>query len=229
MRPTCRSKGLSAAIGLALGAALLTTTALPARAADDDVPLDSRIIGDFLKQLGLQRGGPSIDYHERSPLVIPPTHDLPPPERGSAVANNPNWPKDPDVARARAEAKAARRNTTEEFEREKNPLRPDQLANGAYRQTKAKTLEPGDSPSSQRAGSILSATELGAKRGLFSKLFGGEEAEAARFTGEPPRTSLTEPPPGYQTPAPEQPYGVGKDRTPRKPVDYFHTHVEGRE
>ncbi len=224
MRPTCRSKGLSAAVGLALGAALLASTALPARAGDDeDVPLDSKIIGEFLQQLGLQRGGPSIDYHERSPLVIPPTHDLPPPERGSTVANNPNWPKDPDIARARAEAKAAKRNTTEEYEREKNPLRPDQLAHGSYRGSKAKTLEPGDSPSSQQPGSILSAAELGAKRGLFSKLFGGNEAEAARFTGEPPRTSLTEPPPGYQTPSPEQPYGVGKDRTRPKAVDYFHS------
>jgi hypothetical protein len=40
--------------------------------------------------------------------------------------------------------------------------------------------------------------------------------EYGTFTGEPPRASLTDPPPGYQTPSPDQPYGIGPDRKPAK-------------
>ncbi len=44
-------------------------------------------------------------------------------------------------------------------------------------------------------------------------------AEGAKFLREPPRASLTEPPIGYRTPSPEQPYGLNykdgnKGRTP---------------
>ena len=45
----------------------------------------------------------------------------------------------------------------------------------------------------------------------------------ARFTGEPARASLTDPPPGYQTPSPDQPYGLGKDK-PAKVDDYYTEH-----
>jgi len=41
-------------------------------------------------------------------------------------------------------------------------------------------------------------------------LFHGKQERSARFTGEPARTSLVQPPPGYQTPSPAQPYGEGK-------------------
>ena len=36
--------------------------------------------------------------------------------------------------------------------------------------------------------------------------------------------ALTEPPPGYQTPSPDQPYGVGKEPPPRKPTNYLERH-----
>ena len=41
-------------------------------------------------------------------------------------------------------------------------------------------------------------------------MFGSKDDEVGNFTQEPPRTALTEPPQGYQTPSPEQPYGVNK-------------------
>jgi len=48
----------------------------------------------------------------------------------------------------------------------------------------------------------------------------------------PPRTALTEPPPGYQTPSPDQPYGLSKSTTTTKPKaeNYLETHgtAEGR-
>jgi hypothetical protein len=42
-------------------------------------------------------------------------------------------------------------------------------------------------------------------------MFGGQKAESKPFKQEPPRTALVQPPPGYQTPSPVQPYGIGKE------------------
>ena len=61
----------------------------------------------------------------------------------------------------------------------------------------------------------MSPKELGSN-GIFSPIFSTKE-EYATFTGEPVRSSLTEPPPGYRTPSPNQPYGLGKQKwTPTK-------------
>ena len=38
--------------------------------------------------------------------------------------------------------------------------------------------------------------------------FGGYTNETGTFTNEPSRQELTQPPPGYQTPSAEQPYGT---------------------
>ena len=48
-----------------------------------------------------------IEYRERSPLVVPPKLDLPPPASADAK-DAPNWPKDPDEKR-RKEAIAQRK------------------------------------------------------------------------------------------------------------------------
>jgi hypothetical protein len=74
----------------------------------------------------------------------------------------------------------------------------------------------------------LSPSELGTKGNIFSNMFGSNEPEAAKFTGEPPRTALTEPPPGYQTPSPDQPYGAGKQKpASNTPGDYLRDHPVG--
>ena len=36
--------------------------------------------------------------------------------------------------------------------------------------------------------------------------------EYATFAGEPSREDLTDPPPGYLTPSPDQPYGIGPEQ-----------------
>ena len=38
----------------------------------------------------------------------------------------------------------------------------------------------------------------------------------AKFGSEPPRDDLTDPPTGYRTPSPEQPYGIGPDKKQAK-------------
>jgi hypothetical protein len=43
----------------------------------------------------------------------------------------------------------------------------------------------------------------------LDNLWGKDRQETATFTSEPPRTSLTEPPVGYRTPAAGHTYGLG--------------------
>ena len=52
-----------------------------------------------------------IEYRERSPLVVPPKLDLPPPAATAAEAKAPNWPKDPDEQRRKAASRPARKTT----------------------------------------------------------------------------------------------------------------------
>src|SRR5262245_36035470 len=120
-----------AASMLMLGVAV-TAGSAPVRAADDEPSFDQKIVRGIMDGLGFKRDGePGINYQERAPLVIPSSRDLAPPEQANA-ANNPAWPKDPDVERRKAaEATEKNRNVSDEREREQNPLRPDQLTPGA--------------------------------------------------------------------------------------------------
>jgi hypothetical protein len=221
-----------AAFGCLLGAALLVP-GTPARAGDNDdgVPIDTKIIRGILEGIGLRRdGSESISYGERAPLVLPPTHTLPPPEKSdAALTNNPAWPKDPDVSRRKLEAEQERnRNISEEREREQNPLRSDQLTPGGNPRTAARRSQ-GDSYTAT-PGDRLSAKEMNQKTSIWSSMFGSKDDEVAKFTREPPRAALTEPPPGYQTPSPEQPYGVGKEKPKTKTsADYLLEHAAGEQ
>ncbi len=65
-------------------------------------------------------------------------------------------------------------------------------------------------------------SQLGSKGFLdfFTNKSSGQET--AEFSNEPPRTSLTAPPVGYQTPSAAQPYGLGPARSePPKPKDLW--------
>jgi hypothetical protein len=219
--------GPTAVFSLALS---LVALALPthARAADDEVPIDQKFMRSIMEGLGLKRDGePTISYQERAPLVIPPSRELPPPENtDSIIANNPAWPKDPDVARRKAEEAAEKnRNVSDEREREQNPLRQDQLTPGGRGKKKQARTDDGYQPPASGFGNQLPPSDLGYKGGIFNSMFGGSKEETAKFTGEPPRASLTDPPLGYQTPSPDQPYGVGKTAAP-KATDYYTTHSE---
>ncbi len=220
-----------ATVGLALGLAILTSPA-PAQTSGDDVSADQKVMRSLMEGLGLKRDGEGqINYQERPPLVLPPNRELRPPERADAVtANNPAWPKDPDVQRRKTEAAMERnRNVSDEREREQNALRPDQLTPGGRGQKRqqARTGDNGYDAPASGFGSQLLPSQLGtSKTGVFGAMFGSSKEETAKFTGEPPRASLTDPPTGYQTPSPEQPYGAGKAAGPEKPADYYTTHAE---
>ena len=172
----------SAAFGLALSVAAVAIPG-PARAADDDdVPIDQKVYRSLMDGLGFKRDGDAtITYQERGPLVLPPSRNLPPPETSGAVtANNPSWPKDPDVMRRKAEAAMEKnRNVSDEREREQNPLVGRQMTPGAdatsgsrTKKQQARTDDGYDAPASGFGNQLL-PSELGSSTGsVFGAMFG---------------------------------------------------------
>ncbi len=198
-----------------IGLTVLATCGPSARAADDnddDDGFDQKIFRSILEGFGLSRDGPGIDYRERSPLVVPPSRTLPPPESSAAV-NDPTWPVDPEAKASKA-AKAAAAKTSAFSDRdidESRPLRPDEIRRG----TRPRGTERRDSRATDNEGRPLQPSALGYMGGLFGSMFNLGKDETAQFTREPPRTSLIEPPVGYQTPSPNYPYGVTTRETPK--------------
>jgi len=194
-----------AAIGFGIG---LVMAAGPVRAADDDEDdktFEEKIIEGIIAGIGgtnMENRG--IEYRERSPLVVPPKLDLPPPAGTSADVKAPNWPKDPDVQRQKAAA-AARKKANKDPLEASRILTPSELDKG--RVAARKETDPVQ-PGTNNTNPILSPSQLGFN-GSLGNLFGGNKAEVGTFKGEPTRESLTQPPPGYQTPSPNFAYGTG--------------------
>jgi hypothetical protein len=201
-----------------------TAGAFAQDASDEDEPLDTRIFRRVMKELGFRRSDDGVEYRERAPLVVPPSRNLPPPQSEAPSARNPAWPKDPDVARrkeATAAEKAKLRSSVDNVTESARPLRPDELDKvRAQPGTPAPTSGGPAGPTPEEAARPLSPSQLGGSTGsIFDKMFssfGVARPESAPFTGEPPRTSMTAPPPGYQTPSPSQPYGLGAEKVAPK-------------
>jgi hypothetical protein len=202
---------------IAVGVGLLFASNAARAGDDEDEPtFEEKIIGGIMRGLGgINMDNSGIDYRERSPLVVPPKLDLPPPAAASAEVKVPNWPKDPDEARRKAiiaaRKKDAHKDAQQLSQERSRVLSPEELNKG---RTAAGTsggaagsdsLAPG---SNQGANAILSPSQLGYDGGVF-KLFRGNKAESAPFKGEPTRETLTMPPPGYQTPSSNFAYGSG--------------------
>jgi hypothetical protein len=209
-----------AAVGMAL---VIGCAASGARAADDDddedVSLDTKIVRGILKGLGLRRDeGRGIEYRERSPLVLPPAKSLPAPEVNNA-SKTAGWPDDPDVKQARKKKQAERDRKPYTEGVDDRPLLPDQYKSAGGGPS---TPRGGEAPgrSVDETSRPSSQAELGAK-GIFSGISSmwAPKEEYTTFSGEPPRSSLIEPPPGYRTPSPNQPYGVGKEKWKPTVVD----------
>lgn len=206
---------LAARIGVAAaGIGLLAISAAQAQ-DDDEMTFEEGIIHNIMTGLGatnMENRG--IDYRERSPLVVPPKIDLPPPETSQEVTNVPNWPKDADEMERKRLRAAARKNRVLGSDGAR-PLMPDELAAGRTRATRAtEPLQPGATTSP-----MLSPSQLGFKGNVFSTMFGGTATETKAFTGEPTRETLTQPPPGYQTPSSGYAYGTGPKESTRTHFD----------
>ena len=193
---------------VAAGIAVVLSSSM-ARAQDDDdeSTFEEKIIKNLMSGIGATNmDNKGIDYRERSPLVIPPKIDLPPPGSAATEVRDPNWPKDPDVLRHQ-QMIAARKKSKPTPEESAQSILPSKLAtHGSGTITRrAETEQPGQPQSDNPS---LSPSQLGFT-GKFLNLFGGNKPQTATFTGEPEREQLTQPPAGYQTPSPNYAYGTG--------------------
>src|ERR1043166_3996620 len=205
MRNRTRTKPVARA---ALGG-LFAISLLFAEDDEDQDTVEQKIIKNIMKGMGADVDKDRIDFRERSPLVIPPTRDLPPPQE-AGVITNPAWPKDPDKLKPVKQAKPFV-NGSDATRNMESPERvpmisPEALRNGAIPSGKSERGTAPDPNANKDPGRNLLPTELGFPG--FGSLF-GYKTEQQPFTGEPARTNLIQPPTGYQTPSPNYPYGVG--------------------
>jgi hypothetical protein len=191
---------------------------------DDELP-DAKFLKSMLSGLGLKKDGMQsngINYQERPPLVVPPTRDLPPPQSVDAVRGNAAWPKDQDEQRRR-QAAVKRKKEAKPFDWSDlgAQMSPNELKKGA---TTAKDDAIARKPQDvEQYNQQYKPSDLGYTGGLFGSVkdffgVGGGGGQTATFEAEPPRASLTDPPSGYRSPSPAQPYGVSKDTSKTAPM-----------
>jgi hypothetical protein len=207
--------GLVAIIGLAPGIA---------RAEDDQSSiwnLDKKIIYEVLRSFNMtpkRHLDDQIEYHERSPLVVPSSR-VPPEPQASPAVRAPNWPVEADANDSR-QATEKRTRHRQDFDPDQftNPLRPSELGSAAA-----------GAPSRSAAGEAdmtdtMRPSQLGSPGGLFGGLFGGnsgrQEQQVGTLAAEPPRARLVDPPAGYRTPSPTQPYGTTPRANAGKPTKH---------
>ena len=210
--------------------ALGSVGAVKAQQADDDEDsFEQRIIKGILGGLGVDVGNKrGIEYRERSPLVIPPSLDLPPPDQADAAAHNPAWPRE------QTRKKTATKSVPQTYATMEDPgtssrMSPTELRRGTNRNAQRVT-DPSKSGSQEDIdiGRPLRPSELGSSS-IFNwrALTGNYGNETAKFEGEPSRGQLTQPPPGYQTPSPSQPYGTASDTGPGWKIPTILSRPEG--
>jgi hypothetical protein len=187
----------------------------PAVADDDEDSFEERIIKYLLGSVGVDTGNrEGIDYRERSPLVLPPSAELPPPDSGPGATANASWPRDPD-RRDKVAASSSRPSMLDPLWSEEpsshRRMSPDELRKGS-RAGASKVSRGNGSPSwDEIQGRPVTPDKLGYKGDIFGSVF-GYKPEVTQFEGEPARTNLTQPPVGYQTPSSSQPYGISEKK-----------------
>jgi hypothetical protein len=207
-------KFVRTALAATFGVVMVVASGAAVLAADDqdeNLLPDVKFFRSVMRAIGLRNGQEAgVDAHERAPLVLPPTRDLPPPAApGSLTENNPAWPSDPDVKRRKAQQKMQAEAKPYDYLASGNPLTPTELAAG---KTDKPSVKSGDGPDHSPE---LTPSQLGYVGGLFKSLTSidnpfssGKKTETTTFKREPARASLTDPPAGYRSPSPTQPYGV---------------------
>jgi hypothetical protein len=205
-----------AARSLPLAVALLLAAAAPAAAQGEPTALQK-----FLGGLGLLEipNNDRPDYRERAPLVVPPSTALIAPRSADDIAKyNPDWPVDHDNRPRAATDPEEERRADDDFYSGR-ALRPSEV-NG-----RAPRLSPQEQARRNAAAGVGQATPLKQDHLSPSQLgFQGwtKKQETVVFVGEPERRSLTDPPPGLQTPSRDAPYGVVTTKVgPTKPTDLY--------
>jgi len=170
----------AAAVGLAMA---LSTGAAEAQSIGQSL---------FSKLIGGEDDSPAINYSERAPLVLPGQRTMRAPEEANAEAENPAWPKDPDVKKKRKKAVADGRGPASG---NTELLSQDELATGSLagaRQDQRSAAEMENEYN--KMSNPVSPTKL-RRKGTF-----GASAEPLVPGVEAPRAKLVEPPSGYRKP-----------------------------
>ncbi len=221
------------ALRLAVVPLVIGLSAGAARAGDDDRSFSEKISDGFYGMIrGTNMDNRGIDYRERSPLVVPPTLDLPPPAASSGEAQISNWPKDPDERQRKAVIAAKKKSAppparvqvvTAGAAGAVEAARPINIAPPAEEPTVASTPRPAyandrngtaridpvyDQPGDLFTSGSSVISGWGNSVGLGG-LFGSSKSDAVAVQPgtEPVREALTQPPIGYQTPSPKYVYG----------------------
>jgi hypothetical protein len=196
------------ALAGALSLLALASFAPSAARAEDG---EGGLWGSMLKTLGIG-GENNIEYRERPPLVVPPTHDLPPPQTSaSTTVRDPNWPVDPSANRQAAE-KPKKGNQIRDLDKipvAPRPAGPSMAGSGT----------PGPYPGGADTTAALpppsqptQSTQPAASGGFFGKIFSSSNDKPTGPIIVPTRKSLIEPPPDFESPSPSQPYGAAPSR-----------------
>jgi hypothetical protein len=203
--PNLKRASLIAALAVVVSAGSFTGKAF---AGDDEDTIDTKFVKGILGAIGLKSDEDAgIDYHERSPLVVPPTHDLPPPESSAAVLNNPAWPKDPDLT-AKKKVKRVQRNAVDAELEDMRQLSPAEMNAARGKGTRVANGDQSPQTGTQTRGEQLTPSQLGHSGFTFDSLFGGRNGTEVKFEKEPERASLTDPPVGLRTPSSNYKYGT---------------------
>jgi hypothetical protein len=168
-----------------------------------------------------------IEYHERAPLVVPKTMELPPPAALQASARNAAWPTDPDVAKKlkeKAEASKPVRASGTQGSSQPDNARASIWDVQAGRSSSAPIQANGPDPDTKRDNAYIpngKLREMGAKFAVQNP----DNEDEIRPGYEPKRKYLTDPPAGYRRPSDKasfkKQYGapVKKDEK-EKPIDF---------
>jgi hypothetical protein len=234
MRPTETSM-MFRTLRLAVIPLVIGLTASAARAGDDDRSFSEKIMDGFYGTIrGTNMDNRGIDYRERSPLVVPPTLDLPPPAAATGEAQIANWPKDPDERQRKAAIAAKKKNapppgrvlvtTAGATGQAAAPINIAPPADAApsvapnptvIHQTNNPNGTGNTDPVYDQAGDLFSGGASAITAGWgdsigLGSVFGSSKPDTVKVQPgtEPMREALTQPPVGYQTPSPNYVYGL---------------------
>jgi hypothetical protein len=165
----------------------------------EDKTVEQGLIKNLMTSMGaIEARERPIEYKPRSPLVVPPKRDLPPPQDPGALTAG-NFPKNPeDVDEARLRGAGKDRGAGGRI------MTPDEIAEYKMKMPAAPRRVEADS--SRR----LTPEEM---RGQ-----GKITEEALALAANPgPRRSLTEPPIAYKTPSSKAPMEAPEEKSSWKP------------
>jgi hypothetical protein len=174
---------------------------------EEEDSFEQKIIKGILGGIGVDVGqGAGIDYHERAPLVIPPSTELPPPQ--TATATPPDWPSDQKPKKHVSKKPRDRNGSVRQYQVERATASAAEMSEGAKPGAGLPTGPTNPLDNNENGGRPLTTSAINGAGNIFGNLFGGGKPEQGHFVGEPVRMDLTQPPVGYQTPSPTYPYGL---------------------